>query len=485
MRRCFHVEGIPAALEAEAATLPERLGESLLARLSEQRPLAEIRGVCLSSPWLADWIAREPAAAVALAASIHAGVPVDCPVRLGACVDNDAFDAELRRFRNAELARIAWRDIAGHATLDLTLADTSRLADLCIAAAVDHHHLDLTAREGMPSSATGVPQSLIVLALGKLGGGELNFSSDVDLIFAYEEAGMTRGGREALDNQEYFTRLARRVIRSLDATTGDGFVFRVDTRLRPFGDSGPLVMSLAAARNYYLNHARDWERYAMIKARAITGAAPAVARFEEELRPFVYRRYLDFGAIEALRTMKASIESEVERKGLRDDVKRGPGGIREVEFIVQCLQLIRGGRLPALRTRSFHAALAATATHGLIAPSVATDLAQAYCFLRCTEHRLQQVADRQTQRLPRDALGRARLAFGLGHPDWAALEVELNAERDTIAGEFARLLAAEAAPEDRAAVRQQGADWREGSEASIARLLLASGHEPDPLIMQA
>jgi len=485
MRRCHYQEDIPAALAAEAATLPGRLGTPLHERLSERVPGCELTGVCLASPWLADWMAREPEAASLLATSLHDDSPLDAPAGLRACVDSAAFDAALRRFRNAELARIAWRDIAGHASLDQTLADTSRLADLCITLAVDHHHLELIAREGMPSSPTGVPQSLIVLALGKLGGRELNFSSDVDLIFAYEEAGMTRGGRGELDNQEYFTRLARRVIRSLGAVTADGFVFRVDTRLRPFGDSGPLVMNLAAARNYYLNHARDWERYAMLKARAVTGAETTITHFEEALLPFVYRRYLDFGAIDALRSMKASIEAEVERKGLRDDIKRGRGGIREVEFIVQCLQLIRGGRLPALRTHSFHVALEAAAAHGLMAPTVAGALAQAYGVLRFAEHRLQQVADRQTQRLPRDTQARARLAFALGHPDWAMLEAELEAERDTIANEFARLLAADAKPDHDATAARVLADWREGSDASIARLLMASGHEPLPELIKA
>lgn len=478
MRRCHYIGDIPESLAAEAATVPQRLGAALHERLSELVTTQELLGTCLSSPWLSDWIAREPRSAIALASTVRDDIPPRAPAELSACVSTEAFDASLRRWRNAGLARIAWRDIAGHASLMQTLADTSRLADLCISAAVDHHHLDLAAREGMPSSATGAPQSLIVLALGKLGGRELNFSSDVDLIFAYEEAGMTRGGRGELDNQEYFTRLARRVIRSLDAVTAHGFVFRVDTRLRPFGDSGPLVMSLAAARNYYLNHARDWERYAMIKARVITAAESASTRFEEELLPFVYRRYLDFGALDALRSMKASIEAEVERKGLRDDIKRGPGGIREVEFIVQCLQLIRGGRLPALRTRSFHAALHAAAAHELIHSQVAQSLEQAYGLLRFTEHRLQQVADRQTQRLPRDAQARARLALALGHPHWEALEAELGAARDAIAEEFARLLSADTRPSGDPAAARLLADWREGSEASIARLLMASGHEP-------
>jgi glutamate-ammonia-ligase adenylyltransferase len=485
MRRTFHGGDIPAALAAEAEALPRRLGETLFGRLLERVPERELTGVCLASPWLADWIAREPGAALELAAGVRDEAPSTGHTELSAAVGDAAFDAALRRFRNAALARIAWRDIAGHASLEGTLADTSCLADRCITAAVDHHHLELTAREGMPSSATGEPQSLIVLALGKLGGGELNFSSDVDLVFAYADAGMTRGGRGEIDNQEYFTRLARRVIQSLATVTADGFVFRVDTRLRPFGDSGPLVMSLAAARNYYLHHARDWERYAMIKARAVTGALPAVLRFEEEIRPFVYRRYLDFGAIEALRAMKASIEAEVERKGLRDDLKRGPGGIREVEFIVQCLQIIRGGRLPSLRTRSFHEALHAAEGHGLIDAAVAAALERAYGVLRFTEHRLQQVADRQTQRLPRDAPARARLAFALGHAGWDELDAELTAERGVIADEFSRLLAGAPGDEERAARSGELADWRQGTEASITRLLLASGHEPVPELVQA
>jgi [glutamine synthetase] adenylyltransferase / [glutamine synthetase]-adenylyl-L-tyrosine phosphorylase len=485
VKRCYCKGEPPEALQAEAAALPGRVGEGTWAALTAMTGEEELRAVCLASPWLADWLAREADAALALASSLDTEAPPELPPAVIREGDSERFDAALRRYRHGGLARIAWRDISGRAALDQTLADTSLLADQCILAAVDHHHLELAAREGMPSSASGAPQSLIVFALGKLGGGELNFSSDVDLIFAYEEAGMTRGGRGELDNQDYFTRLARRVIRSLDAVTSDGFAFRVDTRLRPFGDSGPLVMSLAAARNYYLNHARDWERYAMIKARAVTGGEKAVAHFEEALQPFVYRRYLDFGAIEALREMKSAIQAEVERKGLRDDVKRGPGGIREVEFIVQCLQLIRGGRLPGLRTRSFHEALAAAAGHGLVSAEVASSLRQAYSVLRFTEHRLQQVADRQTQRLPRDAGARARLAFALGATDWAALEGELGGVRACIAGEFGRLLAAEGeGPESRASARQM-ADWHEGSEAAIVRLLLESGHEPAEALVEA
>lgn len=477
---------VPAILQAEAAEPGAAIPAEIRDFAASCGLAAELEGTCLCSLFIRQWLQHPQSdwrrllstltrpQALQLTEELHAGH-----------MEVDAFDAALRRFRNHELVRIAWRDISGRAQLAETLAQTSMLADLCIEAAVDFHHLALAAVEGIPSNAEGTPQSLMVYALGKLGGGELNFSSDVDLIFAYVDPGMTHGGRAAVDNQEYFTRLARRVIRSLDSITGQGLVFRVDTRLRPFGDSGPLVMSLAAAQHYYLNHARDWERYAMIKARLVVGPATGAVRFEEVLKPFVYRRYLDFGAIQSLRTMKAGITAEVERKGLRDDVKRGPGGIREIEFIVQCLQLIRGGRSKALQTRSFKAALQAAESLGLIGPAEAQGLSQAYDFLRHTEHRLQQVHDRQTQRLPRDEVNRARLAFSLGFADWDAFQAALSVHRKFVAREFSRLLAG---PTESSGVSDTDvlqSLWNTGSEEGMAQLLAQCGHEVTPVLQIA
>ncbi|MGD8643914.1 MAG: bifunctional glutamine synthetase adenylyltransferase/deadenyltransferase, partial [Chromatiales bacterium] len=257
--------------------------------------------------------------------------------------DEDGLLRRLRLLRTREMLRIAWRDLAGMAELSETLGDLTDLAEHCVDVALTWLSQSLTARYGTPRSHDGAEQALIVLGMGKLGGRELNFSSDIDLVFAYPDDGVTDGER-AIDNQQFFTKLGQRLIKALGQITSDGFVFRVDMRLRPFGDSGPLVMSFDALEHYYETHGREWERYALIKARVIAGDREAGDELCERLRPFVFRRYLDYGVFASLRDMKALINRESERKGLVDNIKLGPGGIREVEFIGQVFQLIRGGR---------------------------------------------------------------------------------------------------------------------------------------------
>jgi len=216
--------------------------------------------------------------------------------------------------------------------------EISDFADACVAAAVRWLHDNLAPRFGRALDEHGRSFELLVIAMGKLGGRELNFSSDIDLIFVYGAAGETRGGRRALPHQDYFDRLGRELIAMLNETTADGFVFRVDMRLRPFGDGGTLTASLAALEHYYAVHGRDWERYALIKARAITGDDATRRQLEGIVRPFVFRRYLDYGALDALRDMKALINREASSDELRHDVKRGRGGIREIEFTGQLFQ---------------------------------------------------------------------------------------------------------------------------------------------------
>jgi glutamate-ammonia-ligase adenylyltransferase len=271
--------------------------------------------------------------------------------------------------------------------------------------------------------------------MGKLGGGELNFSSDIDLVFLYPEAGETDGRRPA-SNEEYFTRLGQALIRLLDARTPEGFVFRVDMRLRPLGEPGPLAMNFAAFEGYLQQHGRDWERYAWVKARAITGASRYRTLQEDVVRPFVYRRYLDYGVYESLREMKALIAREVERRELRDNVKLGPGGIREIEFIVQSQQLIRGGAEPRLRTPSLLTALPRLAGAKLLAPGAVAELTNAYAFLRKVENRLQMADDAQTHALPDDAAGRARLARSMGFTDWTAFTGVLEGHRQRVTAHF-------------------------------------------------
>lgn len=353
----------------------------------------------------------------------------------------------LRQLRQREMLRIAWRDLAGWADLDETLTALSALADASIDGALAWLHQWQVAQLGQPRDAQGQPVELVVLGMGKLGGHELNFSSDVDLMFAFEHAGVCDGPR-ALENEEFFLRLARRLVGVLDEADANGRVFRVDVRLRPFGTSGPLAVSFDAMEDYYQNHGRDWERYALIKARPVAGDIAAGERLLAGLRPFVFRRYLDFGAIDALRAMKALIVDQVRRERLDDHVKLGAGGIREVEFIGQVHQLIRGGREPDLRCRGIRQVLRLLGERGQLPQSAVDELLDAYTFLRRIENRLQMWQDRQTHQVPADPLDRARLALAMGYPDWDTCGAALDACRDRVHRHFQSLLgdARDAAP---------------------------------------
>lgn len=343
---------------------------------------------------------------------------------LRAVGDEDALARALRRWRNREMLRIAWRELAGWAPLEETLADTSRLAEACLEGALACMETWHAERHGrLPGG-----QRLVVLGMGKLGAGELNFSSDIDLIFAFPGGGESDGPRP-LAAEEYFTRLGRRLIQVLDARTADGFVFRVDMRLRPFGDSGPLAMSFDAMEQYYQQHGREWERYAFIKAAPVAGDREAGRELLEMLRPFVYRRYLDYGVFESLRDMKQRIMAEVQRRELEDNIKLGAGGIREIEFVGQVFQLIRGGREPRFRRREILPVLHLLEAEGLLGAGDAAALREAYVFLRRVENRLQMWDDRQTHDLPAEPAGRARLARSLGFTDWAACAAALERHR--------------------------------------------------------
>ncbi|MFI4869942.1 MAG: bifunctional [glutamate--ammonia ligase]-adenylyl-L-tyrosine phosphorylase/[glutamate--ammonia-ligase] adenylyltransferase, partial [Steroidobacterales bacterium] len=345
------------------------------------------------------------------------------------------FMAALRRWRRAEFARIAWRDLAGWASLAETLADLSRAAELALRLAHEFALRGLSARYGEPRSAALAPQRLIIVAMGKLGGGELNFSSDIDLVLLYPEGGETDGERP-VSNEEYFTRLGQALIRLLEQQTADGFVFRVDLRLRPYGDSGPLVTNAAALEDYLQLHGRDWERYAWVKARAITNQAGYAELFRSAIQPFVYRRYLDFGVFESLRDMKALIEREVQRRELAEHIKLGDGGIREIEFIVQSFQLIRGGQDRRLQTTSLRQALLLLVGAKLLPVDAVAELDAAYVFLRRLENRLQMRADQQVHRLPGAEPERALLAAAMGFDSWPQLHAEIGRHRRHVARSF-------------------------------------------------
>ena len=392
--------------------------------------------------------------------------------------DGEDLPARLRRFRRAEALRLVFRDVNGLDDLSDTLSGTTALYETLIAAALRHAETRMRVRYGTPRNAQGERQALIVMALGKLGGGELNFSSDVDLILAFPEAGETDGVR-ALDNAEFFARVAREFVRLLNESSEDGIAARVDLRLRPFGEAGPVAVSFAAMEQYYQREGRDWERYAWIKARPVAGDIAAGKRLLDLLRPFVYRRYFDYTALAGLREMKALIDAEVARRDLAEHLKLGPGGIREIEFIVQLQQLIRGGRDPALRVHGLLPALAACTRRGYLPAARANALREAYVFLRRLENRVQMFADQQTHAVPGDPLVRARLAATFGAADWNALCAQLDAHRAKVAEVFAAVLLPQARDEASVASQQSVSAWQGArTGAPDVEGLAQAGFEP-------
>jgi glutamate-ammonia-ligase adenylyltransferase len=395
---------------------------------------------CLRDAALLPWLASGDRLHVTLdAAALEQELQED----LAAAGDEARLMDALRRFRRRHLARIAWRDLAGFADVETVLRELSGLADACIRVACRQAAAALAVRHGTPRGADGRPLDLMVLGMGKLGGGELNFSSDIDLVFLFPEHGET-GGPRPMEHEEWFARVGRRVAQLLGTVTAEGFVYRVDLRLRPFGESGPQVASFDAFEDYLQQHGRDWERYAYVKARPVHGAAAFDGLYRDVLRPFVYRRYLDFSVFESLREMKELIAREVERRELRDNVKLGPGGIREIEFIVQAFQLIRGGGKPALQTQSLLEALPLLAGQKLLGAAAVQELGDSYRYLRRVENRLQERNDEQTHDLPRDEAGRARLALAMGAPDWESFAAELGRHRARVSGHFRALIFAPA-----------------------------------------
>lgn len=400
--------------------------------------------------------------------------------RLSQTADEEGLQRSLRDFRRYQMVRIIWRDLAGEAPLAETLEELSELADCCIGQALEFLYRWAVEKQGVPQDEAGVQQRLVVLGMGKLGARELNLSSDIDLIFAFPEHGQVEGGRHQT-NEQFFIRLSQQLVKALGSQTGDGFVFRVDARLRPFGEAGPLAMSFDALEEYYQTQAREWERYAMVKARVVAGDPEAGERLMAMLRPFVYRRYLDFGAIESLREMKLLISRELQRKGMADNVKLGPGGIREVEFIGQAFQLIRGGREPELQIRPILPVLALLAEKELLPEYVVQELNDAYSFLRRVENRLQAWQDRQTHLLPADEAGRLRLARSMGFECWDTFFDSLEQHRRRVQNHFDQVFAA---PQAASEAEREGqpllALWRGRlSREEAVRTLSATGF-PEP-----
>ena len=441
---------------------------------------ADVAEACARSVFLAQTLERYPEQVQAAAKARPLTEPTTeawLKQRWGeflATVDSEpSLHAALRQYRREIQFRIIWRDLMNWADLNETMLATSAFADVAIDGALSWLYEKVCEEFGTPMGrdpVTGahVPQKMVVLGMGKLGGRELNVSSDIDLIFAFPSKGETEGGRRALDNQQFFIRLGQRLIQALDQITADGFVFRVDMRLRPYGQSGALALSFAALETYYQDQGRDWERYAMVKARVVAGDQRAGQVLMESLKPFVYRKYIDFSAFESLRTMKDMISREVRRKGLENNIKLGSGGIREIEFVVQAFQLIRGGRDRELQQRELLNILKELEELELLPSSVVKELREAYVFLRNLEHALQGMEDKQTQVLPDDEPSQARVARIMEFDDWTAFQHALDEHRNRVARHFANIIATE----------EEEGDSENGMDDGCYELWLAEMEEP-------
>ncbi len=356
-----------------------------------------------------------------------------------ACDSEATVHTRLRQLRKQVWVRTTARDLSGLANLQEVMLTYTDLAEVCLTAALDFHHAALAARYGQPLDEQGNPQQMVVVGMGKLGGRELNVSSDIDLILLYPEEGQTNGA-QSLSSHEFFVRLARKLNAALSENTADGYVFRVDLRLRPWGESGPLAMSYAMLEDYLVAQGRAWERYAWIKARPLTGT-----RHDELMaivRPFVFRKYLDFGAFAAIRDLHVQIQREVARREFQHNVKLGPGGIREIEFIAQVFQLMRGGQKSALQQQPTLTVLNVLAQSDLITPDAHQELSAAYDFLRQLEHRLQYLDDAQTQLLPDDAESQAMLAIAMNTRDYAELVAAFERHRHKVTRHFEQIFTA-------------------------------------------
>jgi len=449
---------------------------------------AEARQVFVFSDFVASNCIRDPGLLADLFESgdLHTDYASDVYARkleplLADVQDQKQLEKTLRNFRRREMVRIAWRDLSGAADLFETTSELSNFADACIDYTLSLLHRWQCTIYGCPTGGDNADQQLAIIGMGKLGGRELNFSSDVDLIFAYPESGMTTGAAKQISNEDFFARLCRRLLQVLGKATEDGFVFRVDLRLRPYGESGPLSMGFDAMEEYYQLQGREWERYAWIKARAVAGDKSAGKKLLERLNPFVYRRYLDFGAFESLRAMKHKISLEIKRKAMADDIKLGRGGIREIEFFGQIFQLIRGGIVPPLQQRSILNVLKILANEKYIPQRVCDQLSASYIFLRNLEHRLQEYADQQTHQLPSSTDDWIRLALSMGFENKEEFIRRLEDHRSIVHSHFTMLLEtkdAKQAPGGRSAELEE--IWQGALPSGRGEKILSAAGYRDP-----
>ena len=358
-------------------------------------------------------------------------------------LDESILSRAIRRLRKQVMVKLILRDLNGLADLNEVMQAMTALAETCVQHTQTCLTHSLQQQYGTPiGENSSVEQALLVIGMGKLGGGELNVSSDIDLIFVHAENGDTNGER-SISNHEFFTKLGRRLINIINETTADGYVFRVDMRLRPYGDSGPLVMSFAALEEYLVSQGREWERYAWIKARVISPQhCPQIAELTQLTRPFIFRKYLDFGAIDSMRKLHTQIRQEVQRRDRLNNIKLGPGGIREIEFIAQVFQLIRGGRDAKLRIRPTQVVLKELVADNQLSAEICNQLDTAYIFLRNLEHRLQYLDDQQTQELPEKEEDREIISEAMGYNDYVTLLEKLNLHRDIVSGQFEKIFGA-------------------------------------------
>ncbi|MFH1153613.1 MAG: bifunctional [glutamate--ammonia ligase]-adenylyl-L-tyrosine phosphorylase/[glutamate--ammonia-ligase] adenylyltransferase [Pseudomonadota bacterium] len=445
------IEALPRSLETSLNNRKESLTESLskkgLRLPDDKRFVQDLDTALLFSEFIAASVARDPEMLIELTdtGDLYRSYPEnEFHKRLETQLAGKTLEQEmaeiLSRFRMREMVRIAWQDLTGHACLDQTLQDLSGLADACVDKTFRFIYDKLCSALGTPVDSHGRPQHLIVLGMGKLGARELNFSSDIDLIFAYSEDGQTAGADRSISNEEFFTAMCRGFLKVFDSSQNNHRLFRVDTRLRPFGASGPLVMSMAGIEAYYQTQGREWERYALIKARPVAGDLDAGRSLLLLLNPFVFRRYFDYGTFDSLRDMKRRITLQVKDKRLKRNIKLGAGGIREVEFFGQIFQLIRGGVEPEYQEPAILKVLEILAERFCIDSSVKQSLLDAYVFLRRVENRLQAYADLQTHDLPEDEDARLRLALSMGYASWEDFSAELERHMGQVHHHFNQLL---------------------------------------------
>ena len=351
--------------------------------------------------------------------------------------DEDEFRQKLREFRHKYYLFLCWKDLILQSDVYGILRELSSVADACLRVAEQWYRPKLEEKFGQPLTDNGESAHLVVIGLGKLGGQELNFSSDIDIMFCFSESGKTNGAR-SISNQEFFLQLAQRIIKALSDITAGGFVYRVDCRLRPFGKSGPLAVNFNHLEDYFHTHGREWERYAFVKARVIVGSEQDREQFNNIISGFVYRRYIDFGVIDTLREMKDMIAQQVLKKGYAGNIKLGVGGIREIEFIVQFFQLVHGGVNSRLQTRGLVEAYREVASSGYLNQADVTKLLQAYEFHRRVENRLQMRNDEQTHLLPANEDKLQLLASSMGYASTDEFNQVLSAHTEQVSLLFCR-----------------------------------------------